>query len=157
MTLKYDHLEGRSFIPGVRDCFEHVRDLYFDNFGIKITNYARPHDWSSDNEDLMRKLPEREGFQTITDWKINELRPADVLCVAIGESNPNHFAVYVGDNKITHHLLGRFSATEPYRDFWRNSTCFVLRHPEVPDLRPVLENKDLGSLLRERYRVQTAG
>jgi hypothetical protein len=43
------------------------------------------------------------------------------------------------------------SAAETYRDFWRNSTCFVLRHTAVPDLRPVYPNADLRNLLRDRY------
>jgi cell wall-associated NlpC family hydrolase len=156
MTLQYKHLEGRSFLAGVRDCFSHGRELYWDNFQIPITNYARPHDWSADSDDLIRKLHEREGFQLVTDWKFKDLRPADVLCVAIGESNPNHFAVYVGDNTLSHHLLWRFSNSEPYRDFWRNSTAFVLRHPDVPDLRPKFPDTDLRSLLNERYRVGAA-
>lgn len=155
--MNYLHLTGRTFIPGVRDCFAIGRDLYWDNFQIAITNYARPQDWSADNIDLIRKLSEREGFTMITDWKVKDLRPADVLCVAIGESNPNHLAYYVGDNTMLHHLGGRFSAAEPYNDFWRNSTCFILRHPSVPDLRPVYGNTDIGSILRDRYnRIHAA-
>jgi cell wall-associated NlpC family hydrolase len=153
-VIKYQHLLGRTFLPGVRDCFAHGRELYRDNFGIEITNYARPHDWSADNDDLIRKLHEREGFDMITDWKIKDIRPADVFCLAVGESNPNHFAIYVGDNQMTHHLHGRVSNVEPYRDFWRNFTCFILRHPDVPDLRPQLEDHDLRSILSERYAVQ---
>lgn len=154
--LRYDHLVGRGFLPGVRDCFGIGRDLYRDNFGIEVTNYARPHDWSSDSVDLVRALHEEEGFQMITDWKVNDLRPADVLATAIGESNPNHLAYYVGDNTILHHVYGQLSKAEPYRDFWRSATCFILRHPDVPDLRPVRKNTDIGGLLRDRYRVETA-
>jgi cell wall-associated NlpC family hydrolase len=32
----------------VRDCYELGRDFFRDNFGIELTNYARPHDWSAD-------------------------------------------------------------------------------------------------------------
>jgi cell wall-associated NlpC family hydrolase len=154
--VRYEHLLGRSFQPGVRDCFEHLRALYLDNFGIGITNYARPHDWSADSDDLIRKLHDREGFEMLVDWKFKDIRPGDVLCVAIGESNPNHLAVYVGDNMLTHHLMGRMSSAEPYRDFWRNSTCFVLRHPAVPDLRPPLEDQDIRRILHERYQVRSS-
>lgn len=151
--IRYDHLLGRSFLPGVRDCFGHGRELYRDNFEIEITDYARPHDWSADKDDLIRKLHEREGFEMLAHWRVNDLRPGDVLALSIGEGNPNHFAIYVGDNKLTHHLAGRLSNEETYRDFWRNSTCFVLRHPAVPDLRPVREDTDLRSLLNARYAL----
>lgn len=155
--MKYDHLLGRSFVHGARDCFSVCIEFFRDNFGIEITDYARPQDWSADNVDLIRTLHEREGFKTITDWKAADLRPADVLALAIGESNPNHLALYVGDNTMIHHLAGRFSTAEPYRDFWRNSTCFILRHPSVPDLRPVHQNTDIGSILRARHnRIQAA-
>lgn len=157
MTVQYEHLAGRSFVHGARDCYTIVREFYRDNFGIELTDYARPQDWSADKFDLIRTLHEREGFKMVTDWKAADLRPGDVLAVAIGESNPNHLVVYVGDNQMVHHLGGRFSAIETYRDFWRNSTCFVLRHPDVPDLRPILPNTDLRSILRDRYdRIQAA-
>lgn len=156
MTVKYEHLLGRPFLFGVRDCYSLTRDFFRDNFGIEVVDYARPSDWSSDTQDLIRSFYAREGFKMIPDWKVTDLRPGDVFALAIGESNPNHFAIYVGDNTLVHHLLGRFSNAEPYRDFWRNSTAFILRHPDVPDLRPVYENTDLGSILRDRYNPQAA-
>lgn len=154
MTLAYDHLIGQAFLYGVRDCYAIVRDLYRDNFGIELTNYARPNDWRSEAADLIRDLHDHDGFQMITDWKVKDLRPGDVLCMAIGESKPNHLAIYAGDNLIVHHLFGRFSTEAPYRDFFRTSTCFLARHPDVPDLRPSLPNTNVGDLLRGRYRVQ---
>lgn len=154
MTVKYEHLVGRDFLWGVRDCFQLVRDFFAENFGMAITNYARPTNWRSDELDLMRACYEREGFEMILNWKAKDLRPGDVLCMAIGESTGNHFAVFVGDNTICHHLYGRLSTAEPMRDFWRNSVCYALRHPDVPDLRPVLVDIDIGSILSARYNIQ---
>lgn len=150
--LKYQHLVGRTFLYGVRDCYDHLSQIYWDSFGIKLTNYARPQDWVADTANLITNLYERDGFQMITDWKDDDLRPGDVLCTAIGSSNPNHLVVYAGDNKVTHHLYGRLSCEETYRGFHRNSTCFVLRHRDVPDLRPVLPQSTLGDLLRARHQ-----
>lgn len=141
---------------GVRDCLDLFRDFYFDNFGIVITNYARPSNWSSEADSLIRQMYEREGFEMISDWKLKDLRPADVLCMAIGESEPNHMAVYVGDNKVVHHLWGRLSSVDPFRDFFLSSTCFVLRHHDVPDLRPAKPDTTLGSILRDRYNLGAA-
>lgn len=156
MTLSYQHLVGREFLPGVRDCYDIVICFFRENFGLELTDYARPSDWRADGNDLIRDLYEREGFEMLTDWRPKDLRPGDVLCTAIGESAPNHLMIFVGDNKVIHHLAGRLSVEEHYRDFHRNATCFVLRHPAVPDLRPVLPHTDIGSLLRDRYQVAAA-
>lgn len=148
--LKYEHLVGVPFVFGTHDCLSLFRAFYRENFGIEIRNYARPEDWDAEKLDLMRLCYEREGFDMITDWKTKDLRPADVLCVAIGESNPNHFAIYTGKETIVHHLYGRLSSEDPFREFWRNQTCFLLRHPDVPDLRPVYPDTDIMSLLNVR-------
>lgn len=156
MELRYDHLVGKPFIFGEHDCLSLFRQFYADNFDIHITNYARPSGWSSDQLDLMRLCYEREGFEMVSEWKEKDLRPGDVLCMAIGESKPNHFAIYVGESKIVHHLAGRISRVDEWRDFFRQTTCYVLRHPAVPDMRPVYPNVTIEELLRERYQVGSA-
>jgi cell wall-associated NlpC family hydrolase len=156
VTLTYQHLLNKPFTGiGNQDCFKLAIDFFWDNFQIRIPNYARPSDWSSDKLDLMRILPDHCGFETITDWRLKDLRPADVLCIAVGESNPNHFAVYVGDDKIVHHRYGRFSNEETLRDFWRRQTAFILRHSQVPDLRPTYPDLDLRDFLRARNSAPT--
>lgn len=152
--LKYEHLVGRTFAWGIRDCFSLARDFFKDNFDIDLPNYARPQDWSSDRLDLIGMLYEPAGFERITDWRLKDLRPADVLCVSVGESNPNHFSIYVGDNTIVHHLYGRLSTAEPLQSFWSHATAYILRHKDVPDLTPVLPDVTIESLLRERYRIK---
>lgn len=153
MTLIYEDLVDQPFIWGASDCLSLFRKFYKDNFGIEITNYARPTNWSSDKLDLMRLCYEREGFDLITDWKLKDLRPGDVLCMAIGEQNANHFAIYLGEGEIVHHLYGRRSTHEEFRGFYRNAMCYVLRHPDVPDLRPVYPDVDIRSLLDARNAV----
>lgn len=151
MTLKYEHLEMIPFTGiGNDDCFELQRRFFKDNFDIELPNYARPNDWKSDQLDLLRILPEKCGFETITEWKLKDLRPGDVMAIAINEANPNHLVVYLGDDKILHHLYGRFSNSEVYRDFWRDRTSFLLRHKDVPDLRPVYPDVDIKALLDAR-------
>lgn len=154
--LDITNLEGLAFTGiGADDCFELARKFYKLNFDIEIPKFARPNDWSSDKLDLLRMLPARAGFDTITDWKLKDLRPGDALAVAVGESNPNHLSMYLGDDKILHHLYGQFSRVEVYRDFWRDRTSFLLRHPDVPDLRPVYPDVDLRTLLNVRNSPPT--
>lgn len=148
--MKWDNLLGRQFLVGVDDCFSMGREFFKQNFDIQIADYARPQNWDSDNLDLISRAFANEGFEKITSWRVEDLRPADVLCLSVSSSAPNHFAIYVGDNQMIHHLAGRLSTEEPYRDFWRSYTSFLLRHPVVPDLRPVYPDQDLGEILRER-------
>lgn len=154
--MDYDFAIGIPFSGvGNRDCYALLMDLYERNFGIKLTNFARPNDWQSDTDNLIEELYEKDGFIKITDWKVKDLRPGDILAMAIMEQNPNHLAVYVGDSTIVHHLYGRVSSAEPWRDLWQYATCFVLRHPDVPDLRPVHPDADLLELLRVRNSSPT--
>lgn len=154
--LKYDHVVGIPFGGiGVRDCYSLVSDIYAENFDMKLTKFARPNDWSSDTNNLIEANYERDGFEKITFWKPSDLRPGDILAMAIMERNPNHLAVYVGDSKIVHHLYGRLSSVEELRDFWFNSTCFILRHPDVPDLRETYPDVDIMDLIRDRIATPT--
>lgn len=156
MTLKYTHLTGRPFTGiGKQDCFDLVAHFFRDNFGIEIPNYARPHDWSSDKLDLIGQLGPLAGFERIEEWKPKDLRPGDLLCIAIGEAKPNHLAIYVGDDTILHHLYGRMSDAAPFRDIWRTRTAYIYRHPEVPDLRPVYPDVDLKDILSARNAPPT--
>lgn len=149
--IKYQHLIGKAFTGiGNDDCFRLVRDLYFDNWGIKLRDYARPNDWASDTHNLITKSYEREGFNIITTWKPKDLRPGDLLAVCIGEAAPNHLAVVVEDGQIVHHLYGRLSSVDPLRDFWFNQTAFILRHPDVPDLRPEIKDVNILDILSAR-------
>jgi cell wall-associated NlpC family hydrolase len=154
--LKYEHLEGIPFTGlGYNDCFTLSRRFFKDNFDIDIPHCAIPNDWRSDQLDLLRILPDKCGFDLLTEWKLSDLRPADAMCIAIGESNPNHICLYLGDDMILHHLYGRFSKAEPYRDFWRDKTAFLLRHRDVPDLRPVYPDVDIRTLLDVRNAPPT--
>lgn len=141
---------GRPFLMGETDCLGLFMEFYREELGVEITNYARPKDWDSDTIDLIRLCYEREGFEMITDWKPKDLRIGDLLCMSVGTSNPNHFAVYTGEGNILHHIAGRASSHEIFRDFWRASTGFVLRHKDVPDLTPKAPDTDIRSLLHAR-------
>ena len=146
----HDNLVGIPFCMGTDDCFGLSRKYFKQNFDLDILDYARPHDWDADKLNLIEQCHEHAGFEKITLWKAKDLRPGDVLAMAIGSSNPNHFAIYVGDNLIIHHLSNRLSNEEMYRDFWQSVTCYLLRHPSIPDLRPVYPDIDITELLRAR-------
>lgn len=154
MSLAFDHLLGRDYEPGRVHCYKLVRDLFRDNFGMELRDYAIPADWNPDELNLIEMIYQREGFEKVMDWTPKTLRPADILCTAVNSSNPNHFIIYVGGNQIIHHPLDALSRVDEWRDFWRMSTCFVIRHPDVPDLTPQLPDTTIQDLINARYRPQ---
>lgn len=151
--LQYDNLLGKDWIANEQDCFSLAREFYIQNFDITVPNFARPMHWDADNLDLIRVMFPSCGFQ-ITNEGWDDLRPADVLAMAIHSGNANHLAIYVGDNEVVHHRWGRTSCKELLRPFWRMSTLYVLRHPDVPDLRPVLPTVTIEEILRARLTGQ---
>lgn len=150
--MEYQHLLGRPFSLGGYDCFALLRDFYWDNFQIRLRNYARPNDWKAKNLDIIGMSYEQEGFEKVQEWTLKTLNPGDVLCMAINSPVPNHNAVYVGENKIVHHLAGSLSRDETLRDFWRKSICYVLRHPDVPIVKEEKPSISLVEILRAKNR-----
>jgi cell wall-associated NlpC family hydrolase len=45
-----------------------------------------------------------------------------------GSGNPNHIAVYIGNEMILHHGHGRLSRRDIYGGFWQKHTTHHLRH-----------------------------
>lgn len=148
MQIEYENLLGLPFIAGKQDCFTLTINFFKQNFDIDIPNFARPTDWDADKLNLIPKLFPLAGFERVDTW---ELQPGDVLATAVGSSNPNHFVIYVGDNTLLHHKFMQLSSQEIFRPAWKMVTCFVLRHPDVPNLTPVYPDIDLEQLLRKRY------
>lgn len=153
MDLKYEHLLGRPWIANKQDCFSMTIDFFKDNFDIDIPNFARPTNWNADKLDLIRMLMPKSGFDMVHDeWR--DLRPCDVLACSFGSANPNHFVIYLGDNQLLHHKYGVNSNTEVLRPAYRMNTGFILRHPDVPDIRPVLPDATIEDIIRARFQVQ---
>lgn len=147
--MKYENLLGKPWKVNETDCFTMVIDFFKQNFGIVIPNFARPADWDADKLDLIRKLYPVAGFELMLNW--DDLRPGDVFATSFASSNPNHFIIYVGDNKIIHHRYGMNSTEESYRPALKMVSNFMLRHPDVPDLRPVYPDVNIEDLIRARF------
>lgn len=145
--------EGQSFLWGSRDCYGLLRQIYLNEFGIKLTNFARPVAWRADAVNLIIQNHPRDGWEMIADWKAKDLRPGDVLAIAMNESNPNHLGIYLGDNKFAHHIYNHLSRVDPLRTHWLHHTCCILRHPDVPDLRAPKTDTPIEELLRARHQV----
>jgi hypothetical protein len=152
--LKYDHLLGRPFKHGSKDCYGLIRDFYLDNFGIPLRNYARPDDHWDNGLNLYMELFHAEGFRPL-DCLPMFWRPGDALLMAIRSSVANHAAVIVEDGLILHHLYGGLSRAEPYRGFFRDTTVAVLRHKDVT-YEPEEKTLDLLESLPDALRRKLA-
>lgn len=130
ITLKYQRLEGFEFVHGSRDCYTLVREFYRDNFGLELTDYARPDDWWDEGLNLYMDNFAKEGFVQV-DFNPYEMQPGDLFLSAILSSVPNHASVYLGDGLILHHLPGRLSTHELFAGLVRSNLCACLRHPKA--------------------------
>jgi len=120
---------GRQFNHGIIDCYTLYRDYYKQVLNIEMKNYKRDTDWwihSKDN--LYVDNYEKEGFIQVFDGSIKE---HDVLLMCVGSSKENHAAIYVGNNKILHHPMGRLSSIDVYGGWWQKITSQVIRHKDL--------------------------
>jgi cell wall-associated NlpC family hydrolase len=129
--MKYHHLLGKPFQHGVQDCFTLVRDFYFDNYGIELTNYARPDNWWHQGLSLYRDAITPEGFEVLPK-NVRLLRPGDGILMAILATEPNHAAIYIGNGKMIHHPFGKLSTIDGLDVRWQTRVTNYLRHTKVP-------------------------
>ncbi len=152
--LKYDHLLGREFVYGSVDCYGLVRDFYLSNFGITLTDYARPNDFWDHGMDLYNQNFYAEGFRVL-DCHPAEWQAGDCFLMAIKSTVANHAAVLLPGGKIIHHFYGRLSVVEDYKGLWRNTTTAVLRHKDVV-IQPETDSVNLKDLLPDAVRERLA-
>lgn len=118
-------LVGRQWCHGVHDCYSIIRDYYKDEFQIFIPDFDREYEWWLRGGNLYLENFENAGFYEIS---FEELRPGDVLLMQIRSNVINHGAIYLGDDKILHHLNKRLSSREVFSGMYRKHTVKVLRH-----------------------------
>ena len=129
IRVKYKHLLGRPFVYGSSDCYGLARDFYRDNWGLELTDYARPDGWSDAGQNLLVDNFTKEGFKLVHDEPIHLMRPGDALLVALRSAVPNHIGIYLGDSLVLHHYQGQLSNTHPFSGIFRNMVCAHVRHP----------------------------
>lgn len=164
--LEYKHLINLPFFMGKTDCYSILRNMYKDNLGIELTNYARPNDWwLKDEVNLYLDNYKSEGFYDIDHNSVNDPKPFDVFLIAIPDPRrtnkviTNHCAVYLGEGLVIHHRMGHFSNVVQYRGALKNMTTHWIRHKDVPDFTPKQETSiDLMSLIlpHKRERLMEA-
>lgn len=118
-------LVGREWSHSVLDCYSLIRDWFAQERGIALPDFYRQDEWWLRGGDLYLDGFPRAGFREIAPADMNE---GDVILMRVASPVPNHGAVYLGDNRIIHHVQNRLSCRDIYSEFWRQRTTHVLRH-----------------------------
>jgi cell wall-associated NlpC family hydrolase len=125
---------NRPFLHGIFDCYSLVRDFYLREWGLWLpANIQRTFGWWDEGENLYVDGAPQYGFEPV-----NDLKRHDLLVMKFGPV-PNHGAIYLGDNKVMHHIGGRFSCVEDLGRKYKQSIAIIYRN------RFVEEQLTLGS------------
>jgi cell wall-associated NlpC family hydrolase len=149
--MKYEHLLGIPFKHGVDDCYTLLQRFYADNFGVTLSEYARPSKWWDQGMDLYMANAYEEGFRGV-DCHPSKWQPGDVFLIAVGARVACHAAINLGDGTILHHYTDRLSERITYGGIWRNMTLGVFRHKDVKPKAADMKQMDLMDLLPANKR-----
>jgi cell wall-associated NlpC family hydrolase len=120
-------LVGRPFLHGLFDCYTLVRDYYTRNFNLVMpTNLQRDWEWWNQGPNLYVEHANNYGFENV-----NDIETHDLLVMSLGSEVPNHGAIYLGENKILHHVAGRFSTIEELSTFYKTKISVVYRNNNI--------------------------
>jgi cell wall-associated NlpC family hydrolase len=65
-------------------------------------------------------------------YRVFDLKVGDVILIQVHANVPNHAAIYIGNEKIMHHVAGRLSKTDPYGGYWLKHSHSIYRHKDGP-------------------------
>lgn len=105
-----DDLVGRKFLYGVNDCYTIIQSAFKIEKGVTLPSFPSEWGWWDDNQNLYVDNFRKAGFYRLD--KGEPLQPFDCLLGAVNSTIVNHAALYLGNNIILHHLVGRLSLRE---------------------------------------------
>ena len=125
-------LYGRTYTWHVNDCGSFIRDFYKQEFDIDVPDFYRPEKFWEKGLEVYLEAYEKAGFHEID---MVDLEYGDVILFALGSSITTHGAVYIGDNKIAHHLLGRLSCRDVLGKYYLDRATRYLRHKDMAHVK----------------------
>ena len=125
-------LYGRNYTWHINDCGSFIRDFYKQEFNIDVPDFYRPEKFWEQGLEIYLEAYSKAGFYDIT---FNELEYGDVILFALGTHITTHGAVYIGDNKIAHHLLGRLSCRDVLGKYYLDRATRFLRHKDMKNAK----------------------
>lgn len=136
-------LLGRSYIHGLQDCYNLVRDYYQRECGIELADYQRDVHWweNPTSANLYVDNFSKEQFVQVSD-----LKKHDVIICRVGRTYyPNHALIYLDDGVLSseqtpdvfgtglilHHPYGASSRREMFGDNWQKRAVMIVRHKDL--------------------------
>jgi len=117
---------GRPFVHGITDCYAMLVDYYKRELKLDIKDYKRQNEWWIKGDNLYLENYEDAGFV-----KVDNLQKHDIILMQVASPVVNHCAIYLGDNIILHHVMGRASSRDVYGGYWRKITSIIVRHKSL--------------------------
>ena len=118
-------LEGRDWSWGQSDCWSLVRDWFAQERDIELRDWTRPAVESFTAAPMFDQCWAATGFVEIDSV---DLRYGDCLLIDHTGNGADHVAVYLGENKMLHHLIDQKSRIDLYSDYWMSATTRCLRY-----------------------------
>ena len=120
---------GRRFSYGVLDCCTLMRDVYKKDLNINFECISGQDEWWLKGENRYLDNYKEQGFIQIKDE--NDIQKYDIFLIKLVSPVPNHAALFIGNDRILHHIHGRLSNREIYGGYWRKHTTHHLRHESL--------------------------
>jgi len=122
-------LLGREWVWGIADCWSLVVDWYKKEKGVKLLDYKRPTTAENflDDPVFEKYLPSR-GFRLLESNE--DLINGDVLLMNMAKYTGCHVGVYVGEQMVLHHQVGRLSSRDLLDEQMYKSIYKRYRHVE---------------------------
>lgn len=119
-------LIGRQFVHAITDCYALLIDYYKQELKLDIMDFDRRSEWWAKGDNLYLENYEKAGFV-----KVDDLQKHDIILMQVGSQVPNHCAIYLGDNIILHHVMGKASSRDVYGGYWKKITTHIVRHKSL--------------------------
>jgi len=121
---KPESLYGREWVWGIQDCWSLVMDFYRDKLNLKFKKWSRP---KTIKEFAIKPYFDKAllsmGFKLVDNIQEN-----DILVMEGAYQKLNHVALYIGDQTILHHVIGKLSCREIYDLKYQQVTKQIYRY-----------------------------
>lgn len=115
---------GREYVDFTDDCYTIVKDFYA-MVGIQLPEFEYPVDWWDKGYNMYLEHLPKNGFTQVDK---SDIQPGDLMTFNYASHVPNHAGIYVGDNKVLHHMTNRMSALDDIGRFMIKYNHSVWRH-----------------------------
>lgn len=118
---------ARPYVYGVHDCHTLLCDYYEWEYGIALKrDRPRIDEWWAKGYNFFSKpYFEEDGFVELID---QEPKEGDVFLLQMGSVVPSHIVIYLGNDMILHHCIGRLSTRDVFGGYWAKHAVHHLRH-----------------------------